>query len=70
MPQPYQERVVTERADLATKTSALETFLTTDVARSLPVEERLLLIDQLVAMQKYLSILDSRIEYFTSNEAV
>jgi hypothetical protein len=62
--QPHQERVVTERAELAEKINKLEKFLDGAVFVSLESEERVRLAKQFAIMKAYLEILDQRITAF------
>jgi hypothetical protein len=61
---PYQQRVVTEKAELDEKLAALTTFTGTESFRALPEEEQILLLQQGVAMRTYSDILAARIERF------
>lgn len=62
--QPYQQRVVTERDELKSKTKALTTFI---AFSTLPKRERELLQQQEVIMRNYITVLDQRIALFTGN---
>jgi hypothetical protein len=62
--QPHQERVVTERAELADKTEKLGTFLFGNIFNSLVPEERTRLLKQYAFMKAYLEILTERIAAF------
>lgn len=63
--QTHQERVVVERADLSHRLGKLEEFLTTELFRSLPQEERARMVRQQAAMCEYRAVLDERIAAFT-----
>lgn len=62
--EPYQERVVAEKAELDEKIIKLGTFLTSETANTLKQPERSLLIQQHQAMLAYSYILRDRIELF------
>ena len=58
---PYQQRVITEREELAKKLESLLAFLNGPVAMTLPNAEHELLLSQRAAMMQYLDALDLRI---------
>jgi len=61
---PYQERVVEEHKALDEKTQKLEEFIVGEVFATLPVEEAQLLLQQVVLMRTYRTVLANRIELF------
>lgn len=61
---PHQQRVIHERGELAYKLERLGAFLTGDTFKALPGEQRGMLLDQRVHMERYLAILDCRIATF------
>lgn len=61
---PYQQRVVTEKAELDDKISRLRPFIGSPTFRGLAGEERVLLEEQLGTMEAYSVILEQRIELF------
>ena len=65
---PYQQRVVTERDELADKLTKLNTFIGGNVFYDLPPEERIRLARQAGAMKDYLDILNDRINDFPPTE--
>lgn len=64
---PHFERLLDEHFELKDKFTKLETFINGSVFSKLPVEESDLLKEQLSIMEKYLEILNKRIEYIRSN---
>jgi len=64
---PYQERVVAEKADLDAKLGKLMVFTTSDVFKALPYDERTRLIAQKDAMTAYSLILEQRIAAFSQS---
>jgi hypothetical protein len=62
--QPYQERVLQERLDLANKLCDLTQFGTTATFEELPLEDQQLLDNQWDFMHLYLECLDKRIKKF------
>ncbi len=62
--QPWQERVVEEKEQLAERLEKLNAFLVTEKCLALPFEERTLLARQALVMAQYLDILLDRIEVF------
>lgn len=62
--EPHQQRVWDEKVALDTKVSALDKFMQGDIFRELHQEEKDDLVDQLLAMRKYSSILYKRIRRF------
>lgn len=62
--QPHEERVLTERAELAEKCVKLEAFIVSDAFKSVDILDRDLLEEQHNAMTVYLAVLDRRIERF------
>jgi hypothetical protein len=62
----YQQRVIEEHAALQDKCDKLEVFLWSDVFNKLPKDERTRLVMQLGFMRAYRSVLDQRIDAFTS----
>lgn len=60
----YQERVVTEKADLDEKLSKLSEFVENDIFSNLPKVEQELLSTQLNVMKKYSGLLGKRITLF------
>jgi len=61
---PHQERVVEEHEALDEKTQKLEEFIVGEVFATLPVEEAQLLLQQVVLMRTYRTVLANRIELF------
>ena len=61
---PHEERVVAEYEDLGVKLSKLRPFLSTDLFKSLPLEEQHRLILQEYYMQGYMWVLHARIRAF------
>ena len=59
--QPWQERVVEEKEQLAERLEKLSAFLVSQACLSLPFEERCLLARQAQTMAQYLDILLDRI---------
>lgn len=64
MMQPYQQRVVDEKADLDDKLSKLRQFMTSNAWTAVPEPDRLLLIRQEEVMRQYAEILGKRIQRF------
>ncbi len=62
--QPWQERVVQEKADLDDKISKLEIFLDAPMFPKLAAEEQTLLTSQAQLMRGYSTILGKRISRF------
>ena len=62
--QPWQERVVEEKEQLAERLEKLNAFLVSQACLSLPFDDRCLLARQLFAMEQYLDILLDRIARF------
>lgn len=62
--QPYQQRVITELAELTKKIQALNKFAASIEFDGLPDEEKELLLDQSKAMCAYSAILKKRIDRF------
>jgi hypothetical protein len=56
----YIERITSENKELIEKVYKLGVFMKTSTFAELDLEDRLLLGDQYVAMEKYSSILDAR----------
>jgi hypothetical protein len=63
--EPFQERVIEEKAELDKKCEALRRFLNSEGYRNLPLEERQRLRNQWDAMNTYSQILDERIAAFS-----
>ena len=61
MLQPHQERVITERSELAMKVDKLTEFLLGDIFKGLDERERMRLMKQHTFMERYLQVLDERI---------
>ena len=57
----YVDRMVTELADLQTKSKDLEAFLATPTFQTLEVQDRTLMGNQLMQMRGYEAILTERI---------
>ena len=67
--QPHQQRVVTERDELATKLRALTVFIDLNATfSSLPKREQELLQQQEVLMRNYVSVLNQRIALFVPED--
>jgi hypothetical protein len=68
--QPHQERVVTERADLAEKVKKLDQFIRGGnfggIFPSLAADEKARLRRQAKLMEQYLEVLDERIAAFSA----
>ena len=62
---PHQDRVITERIQLADKVSKLETFLMSEASAKTPRKEKALLTVQLEYMAMYLRVLDIRAAAFS-----
>jgi hypothetical protein len=62
--QPHQQRVVTEREELADKLSKLSAFIVGSVFASLPDAEQERLRRQAQIMDAYVNVLDERIAAF------
>lgn len=62
--QPYQERVVEEKADLDSKIEKLAFFLAGEKAQNLPPGENPRMTRQLAAMREYSAVLGERIACF------
>lgn len=62
--EPFQERVVTEKAELDDKLSRLKPFVTGEKFKSLPNAEQERMIRQLHLMEEYSQVLGQRIEAF------
>ena len=66
--EPWQERLLTERAELLDKTDKLDLFLYTDAYAELGSVERMLLGLQLKIMKAFHAVLQARIAIFQPNE--
>lgn len=66
--QPFQQRVINEKAELDTNIFALDAFTKSERFPSLPEAEQLRMIRQLAVMQEYSSILGERIDAFPKCE--
>ena len=62
--QPHQQRVVTEKDELAEKLTKLNAFIGGEIYNGLPEDERTRLARQATAMKDYLDILNERIQAF------
>ena len=62
--QPHQQRVVTEKDELADKLTKLNAFIGTEIYNSLPSDEKIRLARQACIMKDYLYILNERIAAF------
>ena len=62
--QEFQQRVVDEKTELDLKISKLESFLDTELFRSLDRDEQVRMTQQYVVMKRYSEILQSRINHF------
>ena len=62
--QPHQERVVTERSELAEKLDKLNSFTRSKIFDALDTREQNRLIRQAVVMGQYVEVLDERIAAF------
>lgn len=60
---PYFERILDEYFDLSNKIKKLNEFFTTSIFNKLSEIEKDLLTEQSEAMNKYLKILNKRVEY-------
>jgi len=61
---PFQQRVVTERDELAEKLTSLDSFIGGEIFKVIPAEEKIRLAKQAVVMKEYLDILNDRINAF------
>ena len=66
--EPYQERVVQEKADLDNRLARLDAFGRTDTFSNLPAGEQGRLNRQHSVMEDYSSILGERIAAFSSTD--
>jgi hypothetical protein len=62
--EPFQERVVAEKADLDIRIEGLRAFLTTEIFASLDQAEQGRMTQQLSVMRDYSDILGERIRAF------
>jgi hypothetical protein len=62
--QPHQQRVVTEKDELAERLTKLNAFMSTQIHDGLASEEKIRLAKQACAMKDYLDILNDRIAAF------
>ena len=62
---PHQERVIREHEDLAETITRLDSFLLCEVFQSLPIPEKIRLLDQIRYMKGYLGVLKDRIAHFS-----
>lgn len=62
--QPYQQRVVDEKAELDEKIEKLAGFINGDALTDVDTDERVRMFRQLVVMRHYAKILGERIEAF------
>ncbi|WP_042847883.1 crAss001_48 related protein [Providencia rettgeri] len=62
--QPYQQRVVDEKAELDGKITKLTTFINGDICKTLEHRDQELLSKQLGHMRSYSETLSQRIERF------
>jgi len=60
----FQQRVMTERAQLCVRIISLNSFMTTGIYQSVDPDEQNRLIKQVKIMKEYLDILDERIKCF------
>lgn len=67
--QPYQQRLLEERDELADRVGKLYEFNKSAIFSALPHLEQQLLVKQYAHMIGYLDALDRRIRLFTSNPA-
>ena len=61
---PFQQRVVTERDELAEKLTSLDSFIGGEILKVIPAEEKIRLAKQAGVMKEYLDILNDRINAF------
>ena len=61
---PYQERVIQEKKELDEKLEKLDTFVRSEIYKTLPVEEQNRLLKQYSIMESYSHILNERIVNF------
>jgi hypothetical protein len=61
---PFQQRVVTERDELAEKLTSLDSFIGGEIFTVIPAEEKIRLAKQAGVMKEYLDILNDRINAF------
>lgn len=66
-PEPHQQRMLDEHAEVVERTSKLEAFIETETFRQLPELERCLMNHQLMAMHTYVGILRHRIRLWSSS---
>lgn len=62
--QDFQQRVVDEHKELASKLDKLNQFIKGDIYKSLPGDEQMRLNHQAKAMSEYAFILNDRIAHF------
>jgi len=60
----YQKRVIDERSELEIKIDRLISFIAGDTFAAMPVDERVILENQLDVMKEYSEILTTRIAGF------
>jgi hypothetical protein len=63
-PEPYQQRMLDEQAQLEERLQKLQAFVNTQAFQQLEIEDRELLLLQLIAMRDYASVLGRRINVF------
>lgn len=59
--EPHEQRLITERSDLADRLQKLNSFLESPMAASICCEEHARLLRQQRYMTKYLAVLDERV---------
>ncbi len=62
----YQQRVVAERGELAGRLQKLSAFIESEVWRTLPEDERDLLVEQRLHMTAYLGVIQRRCVRFST----
>jgi hypothetical protein len=62
--EPHQQRVLTEKDELAEKLTKLNAFIGGTIYMSLPSEEKIRLARQACIMKDYLDVLNDRIAAF------
>ena len=67
-PEPHQQRMLDEHAELSDRINKLEAFTGTEMFEQIPELERCLLNHQLIAMHSYAGILRHRIRLWSKSD--
>ena len=67
-PEPHQQRMLDEHAELSDRISKLEAYTGTEMFEQIPEQERCLLNHQLIAMHSYAGILRHRIRLWSKSD--